>query len=46
LEDENWDLGVFSHGEFKYDISFLFCATSGLQTGSEKVKKWNMGGLR
>jgi hypothetical protein len=31
----NWDLGVFGYGEFKNDISFMFCATLGLQTGSK-----------
>jgi hypothetical protein len=35
MEDENWDLGVFGYGEFKYDISFGIRATGGLQTGLE-----------
>jgi len=29
----NWNLGVFEYGEFKYEIRFMKCARSGLQTG-------------
>jgi hypothetical protein len=46
LEGENWDSGVFGHGEFNYDISFEMRATDGLQTGSKKSKNVNLGGLR
>jgi hypothetical protein len=43
LDGENWDSGVFGHGEFNYDISFLFRATGGLQTGSKMFEKCKYG---
>jgi hypothetical protein len=45
LNDENWDSGVFGHGEFKNDIGLMIRAKGGLQTGSKMSKNENFVGL-
>jgi hypothetical protein len=41
LDDENWESGVFGHGEFKYDIIFEIRAAGGLQTGLKHAENGN-----